>query len=298
MAKIALARAVAWAMVGGVLACISHAAEMRADLYGQAASALLERSFALPGVEYLLLDLRTHKTVAMHWDHPEAEIPVGSLLKPFVALAYSQMHAGDARRPFPAFPPFPSIRCHGKADGCWKPGGHGLLTLEPALARSCNAYFLSLAGELSASGMDALSRVSARYGLPSPPAPATPQSLIGLTSEWRITPATLANAYALLASESENSLTGRVLRGMQLAAGPDGTASRIGAHPGGVLAKTGTAPCRERSCVASGDGLVVVLAPAGEPQVLLLVRQRGKTGAQTATLAGRMLTALEAAHAR
>lgn len=295
MAKIARSCALAGVILGGILACGSSAccfAESRQDLFGQAASALLERSFALPGMEYLVLDLRTHKTVAQHWDHPGTAIPVGSLLKPFVALAYSQMRTGDALRGFP------SARCRGKVDGCWKPGGHGLIGLEAALGQSCNAYFLSLARELSVSGGDALSWISSRYGLPAPPAPATPQSLIGLTSEWRMTPLVLANAYGLLASESEDQPPRRVLRGMRLAAGPNGTASRIGAHPGGVLAKTGTAPCRERSCVASGDGLVVVLTPAEGPQVLLLVRQRGTTGAQTAALAGRMLDALEAGHAR
>ena len=295
MAKIALRRAVARAFLGILFACDisgSCVAQQRQDLYAQATSALLERSFASPRIDYLLLDLRTHKTVAIHWADPKTAIPVGSLLKPFVALAYSQMHAGNAPRPFP------SIRCHGKMDGCWKPEGHGTLTLESALAQSCNAYFLGLARELSASGADALSLISTRYGLPSPPRSAKPQSLIGLTSDWRIPPLALANAYATLASQSEDPVMRRVLRGMQLAAGPKGTASKIGRHLGGVLAKTGTAPCRDRSCVASGDGLVVVLAPAEEPLLLLLVRQRGTTGAQTAALAGRMLTQLEALHAR
>jgi cell division protein FtsI/penicillin-binding protein 2 len=58
------------------------------------------------------------------------------------------------------------------------------------------------------------------------------------------------------------------------------------------LAKTGTAPCthKERS---SGDGFVIVAWHADFPRYLLLVRRHGRTGAQTAVLAGRMLRDLE-----
>jgi len=90
--------------------------------------------------------------------------------------------------------------------------------------------------------------------------------------------------------------------GMKLAASANGTAARIGYHPGGVLAKTGTAPCvAEPSaphCIASGDGLVVALFPAENPRLLLLVRQRGTTGATAAEVAGKMLSKIEAANER
>ena len=285
------------------------------SLYAQATSAMLDRSFPSPRVEYLLLDLETSQTVALRWAHPENPIPVGSLLKPFVALAYGQSHGGAALSGSAAGA-FPVVHCHGKIDGCWRTKGHGSLQLEPALGQSCNAYFLALATDLSSSsaGRDSLRSVSAAYHLPAPPglesssessASAVPRKWIGVTPEWRIPPLALANAYALLVSRIDSRPQGkivtRLIAGMRLAASAGGTAAKVGSHPGGVLAKTGTAPCVPDSasgrCVANGDGLVVLLTPADHPRLLLLVRQRGTTGAETAALAGQMLTRLEGAHA-
>jgi hypothetical protein len=44
--------------------------------------------------------------------------------------------------------------------------------------------------------------------------------------------------------------------------------------------------------------LVVVLAPAESPRLLLLVRERGTTGSRTAEVAGEILARLEEANAR
>ena len=275
-----------------------RAQEASPDLYAQATQTMLDRSFPSAQMEYVLLDARSRKTIAVRWEHGENPVPVGSLLKPFVALAYGRM-LGSARR-------FPTVVCHGKSDGCWRPGGHGSMTLVPALAESCNAYFLALARGVAAGGGSALERVSIEYGLPEPPAQRTAAMLIGVTPEWRIPPVTLAQAYAglLRASGDETEReTLRLLRaGMRQAALPGGTAAKVGSHPGGVLAKTGTAPCvagsGESRCVANGDGLVVVIAPAESPRWALLVRQRGTTGAHTAETAGKMLASLEGADAQ
>jgi cell division protein FtsI/penicillin-binding protein 2 len=276
-------------------------------LFAQATSTMLDREFPSPRVDYLLLDLRTGQTVAIRWPHADTPIPVGSLLKPFVALAYNQLHASPANRA-----EFPIVQCHGKSDGCWRPGGHGSLALEHALAQSCNTYFLTLARDIFASGAagtEALNRVSAAYGLPPPPVQTAPATLIGLGPEWRIAPLDLAHAYARLAiqSQAESQVepefspqaATRLLAGMKLAAQPGGTASRIAALPGGVLAKTGTAPCipglnpEPNRCTANNDGLAIVLFPSDSPRLLTLVRQRGTTGAQAAELAGKMLTRLQ-----
>jgi cell division protein FtsI/penicillin-binding protein 2 len=261
------------------------------ELYAQATAVMLNRDFPSPRVEYLLLDLRTRQTIAVRWPHADEPVPVGSLLKPFVALAYGRLHSGA----------FPVVRCHGKIDGCWRAAGHGSLGLERALAESCNAYFLALARDIAASrvGMDAIDHVSESYGLPRPPeaGAAMAHTLIGVTPEWRMRPAALADAYAKLAAQADDQTVGSILAGMRLAAGSGGTAAGLGQQQERVLAKTGTAPCvadagAER-CIASGDGLVVVLAPAENPRLLLLVRQHGTTGAMTAVLAGRMLLQIE-----
>lgn len=249
-------------------------------------------------MEYVLLDARSRKTIAVRWEHGENPVPVGSLLKPFVALAYGRM-LSSARR-------FPTVVCHGKSDGCWRPGGHGSMTLVPALAESCNAYFLALARDVAAGGGSALERVSAEYQLPKPPAQKTAAMLIGVTPEWRIPPVALAQAYAGLlrasGDETERETLGLLRAGMRQAALPGGTAAKVGSHPDGVLAKTGTAPCVAGSsaqrCVANGDGLVMVIAPAESPRWVLLVRQRGTTGAHTSEAAGKMLASLESADAQ
>ena len=229
-----------------------------------------------PNLEFLLLDLRTHETLANTF--AARPIPVGSLLKPFIALGYASAHADS----------FPTIVCHGHPDRCWKPAGHGAITLKEAIAQSCNAYFLSLAANLTPAGV-----ASIPY-LPAPPNDA-PETLIGLNPAWQIAPSTLAEAYAsLLAAPSPTQAA--ILAGMRGSA-THGTSVRIGHHPGGVLAKTGTAPCIDAHCLATGDGLVVAAFPANLPTLLLLVRKRATNGATTAASASRILTQLEALHA-
>jgi cell division protein FtsI/penicillin-binding protein 2 len=271
-------------------------------LYGRSVTQLLDRHFPSPQVEYLLLDSKTMTTTARRWDEPESAIPAGSLFKPFVALAFAAIHGNQPKA-------FPVVDCHGSTDRCWRSGGHGPLTLERALAYSCNAYFLALAGEVARSenGLSQLKLVNSVYGLPGPPSTMPqPAELIGLTSQWQVKPAELARAYALLSQQPGNPTLARLVEGLRLAASPGGTAARIGVHPGGVLAKTGTAPCveyparqhkRVHRCVANGDGLVVLMAPAQSPRWVLLVRQRGTNGANAAEVAGRMLTLLEDPHA-
>jgi cell division protein FtsI/penicillin-binding protein 2 len=274
-----------------------RAQEASPDLYAQATQAMLDRSFPSPQIEYVLLDAQTRRRIALRWDHAETPIPVGSLLKPFVALAYGRME-NSARK-------FPTVVCHGKSDGCWRTGGHGVMTLAPALAESCNAYFLALARAVATDGR-ALERVRAEYELPSPPAQKTAGMLIGVTPEWRIPSVALARAYAALLGPGRDGtgreVIGLLMAGMKAAALPGGTASKVGSHPGGVLAKTGTAPCVAdaggQRCIANGDGLVVVMAPAESPRWVLLVRQRGTTGAHTAEMAGKMLASLEGSDAK
>jgi len=264
-------------------------------LYAQATATMLDHAFPSRRIEYLLLDPRTGETIAMRWPKVSAPIPAGSLLKPFAALAYAELHA----EPMAQAARFPATVCHGKKDGCWHPTGHGPVTLERALAESCNAYFLSLARNISDAGEDgreALKRVSVAYGLPAPPDFAEPGSMIGLNAEWRIPPLAIARAYAAL---GVGTLPGsydamRILAGLRMATEHHGTAFGVGSQVEGALAKTGTAPCvRDAHCVANGDGLVVVLVSAKAPHLLLLVRQRGTTGARTAEVAGRMLARIE-----
>jgi cell division protein FtsI/penicillin-binding protein 2 len=192
-----------------------------------------------------------------------------------VALAYSQTHPGPR-----------TVVCHGTPDRCWKPEGHGALTLTDAIAQSCNAYFLALAKDVGDTPIPYL-----------PPPPNTrPETLMGLSADWRIAPETLARAYAALLAGPASEAQREILAGMRGSA-EHGTAAHLGRHPGGVLAKTGTAPCVDAHCAATGDGLTIAAVPAAHPTLLLLVRQRATNGATTAIAAGRILTQLEALHA-
>lgn len=225
---------------------------------------------------WLVLDTTNGEILAQQWPSLDDPIPFGSLTKPFLAVAYARTHAA-----------FPHTLCRGTRDRCWLPTGHGTLDLEHALAHSCNAYFLALARQLDPTAIETTTRL---FDLPAPPANATPAVLIGLEPAWQIAPLTLARAYTRLVTQSENQ---SILNGMRLAT-QQGTASALRAED--ALAKTGTAPCLQH-CVASGDGLVVALTPASNPRILLLVRQRGTTGAATATIAAQMIHALKAQNA-
>jgi cell division protein FtsI/penicillin-binding protein 2 len=257
-------------LCGCSLASFAHCTSPRPDtLYAQS----LQATLATSHLELLVYDIAQSQTLASTF--LSAPIPVGSLLKPFLALAYLNT-------------PHPAVKtiCHGHADQCWT--AHGALTLPQAIAQSCNAYFLALARTLQPSEIT----------LPAAPPPnPAPEDLIGLTPRWLLTPETLVRAYAqLLASPTTPA---QILTGMSASA-LTGTASRIGRHPGGVLAKTGTAPCipaPNQPCRVSSDGLVLAAVPAKSPTVLLLARRRATTGALTAAAANPILTQLKALHA-
>ena len=59
-----------------------------------------------------------------------------------------------------------------------------------------------------------------------------------------------------------------------------------------ALVKTGTAACTHDQH-APGDGFVVALVPAEQPELLLMVRVHGVPGARAALTAGRMLRRIE-----
>ncbi|HEY6413835.1 MAG TPA: penicillin-binding transpeptidase domain-containing protein [Edaphobacter sp.] len=227
-------------------------------------------------LSWLVLDTASGQVLAQQWPSLDDPIPVGSLTKPFVALAYARTH--DT---------FPHTLCKGTPDLCWLPKGHGILDLQHALAQSCNAYFLGLARQLEPTALQTITQL---YNLPAAPPDAAPAILIGLEPAWQIAPVTLARAYTRLANQSENQ---SILAGMRLAT-QQGTARAL--HSEDALAKTGTAPCLHH-CLASGDGLVLALTPAANPRILLLVRQHGTTGAATAIVAAQMLHALKVQNA-
>ena len=261
----------------GLILQLPYAQSQDQALFSQSATSALNRQFGSGNLSWILLDRSGH-TLAQNWPDPAEPVPPGSLLKPFIALAYGQQYNLA----------FPHVHCAGTRDRCWLPRGHGTPGLEDALAQSCNAYFLSLAAHLDTSRATAIFR---HLGLAGPPPDATPATLIGLSSTWRETPLALARAYLALVNDDQRTPS-RINLGMRIAA-RTGTAAALDTAlgPDAALGKTGTAACTHHPR-ATADGYSVALYPAGQPRILLLLRMHGATGAQTSKQAATMLRAL------
>jgi cell division protein FtsI/penicillin-binding protein 2 len=264
--------------------------ETPTSLFAQSASQALNRDFPGDDISFLLLDAQTGSVLASRWDHAETAIPLGSLVKPFIALAYGELHEFK----------YPPHICRGTATGCWRPRGHGAVDLASAIAYSCNSYFRLLTTGMTAAEV---SPIATRFGLP-PPAPGIAgPALAGLGSHgpgdrdsdnpWRISPLNMARAYLELIRRRGQPGVRLLLSGMEMSArqGTGAEVDRALPHSD-ALVKTGTAPCTHPR-QAPGDGFTIALAPADQPQILLLVRVHGVPGAQAARTAGQMLRRIE-----
>lgn len=219
------------------------------------------------GLEYVFL--RDRLVIGSRWANPEVPAPLGSLVKPFLALAYGEANAFR----------FPIHECR----GCWLPRGHGRIGIEEAIAQSCNSYFLALANVVSGARAEA---VAGRYGLALPDDPS-PETLIGLSGQWRATPARAAGAYAELAGRRNDSGVAPIFEALRACA-RRGTASGLGCA---VAAKTGTAGCVHAKA-STGDGLTVVVFPESAPEFVLLARAHGVPGAECARRIGPFIRAV------
>jgi cell division protein FtsI/penicillin-binding protein 2 len=202
-------------------------------------------------LSFLRIDVETGQIVQKQWSEGRP-VEVGSLAKPFVALAYAQSH--DFR--------YPRVTCK----HCWLPRGHGEVGIVEAIAQSCNTYFDTLRRQLKPGELDA---VANRFGLPDADQ-ATPEQVL--------------RAYIELWKRSREPGVAQILEGMREAA-------RVGTAKGvhrDALAKTGTGPCTHNP-KAPGDGFAVVLYPAAQPRIALLVNLHSRPGAHAAIEAGRLL---------
>jgi len=241
-----------------------------ASLGDQSAAIVLDRVAPDAAVSYLLTEFATGREIAARWAHVDDPAPVGSLVKPFTALAYGETHEFH----------FPISFCRGEQDRCWLPQGHGSMDISSAIAYSCNAYFLSLASEVDP---EALLAVAQRYGLTATPPESGPAAYIGLGTSWKISPFAVARAYSELIARANDPGVHEILAGMALSA-------RLGTGRGvspGAYVKTGTAPCIHISRQA-GDGYVIALFPAPTPRYSLLVRVHGVPGSHAALVCGKM----------
>jgi len=257
-----------------------RANECRTSLFAQSIGQVLDRSFPSHDISFLVLDAHTGAVLASRWDHPEAPIPLGSLVKPFSALAYGEQHEFK----------YPTHICRGTTTGCWLPRGHGEVDLTSAIAYSCNSYFRMLTADMTAAQV---SPTAARFGLQPPVFGISGAALAGLGNRWLISPLNMARAYVELIRRRDQPGVRLVLAGMAQSArqGTGAEVDRALPYPD-ALVKTGTAACTHDK-QAPGDGFTVAIAPADQPEILLMVRVHGVPGAQAARTAGQMLRRFE-----
>jgi cell division protein FtsI/penicillin-binding protein 2 len=260
--------------VAALLSAASPSENTRADV------GKLEAADA--GVSYLLLDARSGISLQSRWQGMNQVVPLGSLVKPFTALAYAQTHRYH----------YPEFECRGESAGCWWPAGHGRIKIETAISHSCNLYFRLLAEQVDPS---ALSAVAWRFGIAAPGPNAPNTSYVGLGDRWRAAPLAMARAYRELVLREAEPGVAPLLVGMKDSAA-SGTGRGVGAgvRGGAAWAKTGTAPCVHQPA-SNGDGYAVAVYPAPGPKYVLLVQKHGVPGRLAAVAAGEMLADLTGA---
>jgi cell division protein FtsI/penicillin-binding protein 2 len=250
------------------------------SLFAQSAIQILDHEFGDSRISYLLLDAQSEALLSSRWENASRPIPLGSLVKPFTALAYAEAH--DFK--------YPVHVCKGEASGCWQAHPHGELDIVAAISVSCNSYFRALAANLNG---DQVLHTANKFGLEPPNPELTGASLMGLGDQWLISPLHMARAYLELYRRREQPGVRELLTGMAQSA-EHGTGAGVGRalkHTN-ALVKTGTAPCTHLH-PAPADGFVVALVPASQPEILLMIRVHGVAGARAAVTAGRMLKRLE-----
>jgi stage II sporulation protein D len=241
---------------------IALALALAGSLFEQSAVRVLDERFREPEVNWVLMEAGTGRLIGARWEKAGDPIAVGSLVKPFTALAWSERHGAA----------FPQIECH----GCWLARGHGKIGIIEAIAQSCNVYFEALTRGLEFSDVAGIAH---RFGFAPPPESAPPAAWAGRDGAWQAAPLEVARAFIRLAADPGFE----VVREGMAACARSGTGRAIGSG----LVKTGTGPC-SHARRAPGDGFVVALEPPDEPRYLLLVRVHGSTGAHAAATASKI----------
>lgn len=250
------------------------------SLFNQAAVLVFNREFSSKDISFLLLDARTGTVISSRWQDASRPIPLGSLVKPFTALAYAEHHNFE----------YPALFCRGEASGCWQIRPHGHLDITAAISYSCNSYFRTLAAAVTG---EQLAPTATRFGLDPPGDDLTGPPLMGLGTRWPIAPLKIARAYLELYRRRDQPGIRPLILGMAKSA-QKGTGMGVGhaLKRSDALVKTGTAPCTHDH-PAPGDGFVIAMVPAENPELLLMLRVHSVPGATAAQTAGRMLRRLE-----
>jgi hypothetical protein len=201
---------------------------------------------------------------------PQGPLPVGSLVKPFLAEAWARSHPGETP---------PRATCDARSR-CWRPSGHGTLGLARALAVSCNTYFARLAAEIPREQLAETLRAEG-FVVEGPLSPSAALGLDGNADAPTVEPTALLVAYERLLTRpwaaEEDAVRGEVLAGLRESA-------RLGTARGAraVLGKTGTVPSL-RGLPQHTSGWALVAASSGTLRLALL---RDGTGREAAVALG------------
>jgi hypothetical protein len=126
--------------------------------------------------------------------------PVGSLLKPFAAWYLLERGINPQETIF-----CPPEKKRTDTLRCWTPSGHGAVSLQAALAQSCNYYFLSRFMGLNLAEYETWLRQ--RFDWPTDLAIAKPSHVYGYDLAAGIEPETLLAMYTRLFNADENGNT-------------------------------------------------------------------------------------------
>jgi len=293
----------------------------------QALEPRLARLSAKSHCAVLLWDLPRGETlVAMREEVFAARRCLGSLVKPFLLLAYLNERCNDQPSLPHKFSPCPrgddladpqtsrgrnispELRpCVGRVTlecpvECWYKPGHGRLDMSRALAVSCNQYFYQLSKEtspevflktLTAQGLSASKDLSGETSV-------LPETMMGLDSTLKLVPLQVLKAYAALISghpsaETESFVTSAfarsiLLNGLRLGAAKGTSALAQQALPPNhhLLGKTGTSPALVggRYLKSRTDGWFLGFYPAAQPVLAVMVYYPGGLGARDAAPLG------------
>jgi membrane peptidoglycan carboxypeptidase len=296
----------------------------------QAASAQSLRQALEPKLARLSANSRS---AVLLWDLPRSEPLVavreevftvrrclGSLVKPFLLLAYLNEHCSDLPSHPLEVPPCPregdpsnsgsvslELRpCVGRATlecpvECWYKPGHGELEMSRALAVSCNQYFYQLSKQtlpaaffrtLATLGISVSAALTGAKSIP-------PETMMGLDSNLKLVPLQVLKAYAALIfgglpAETESSTPAFarsiVLNGLKLGAvqGTSSLAQQALPPNHHLLGKTGTSPAFRggRYLTSRTDGWFLGFYPAAQPVLAVMVYYPDGLGAKDAAPLG------------
>jgi peptidoglycan glycosyltransferase len=296
-------------VIGTLALLAGPAVEARPSVNGENAfQAACERMVGNQAISIVAIEPHSGKLRTLVHPQLAAEAhPPGSVFKLVTGLAAIEAGVAPPKREFTCLGRYRPPRWNKTPLPCWKPGGHGHLELEEAIALSCNVTFYQLT-ELV--GFSQLAKVTQRTGLAAAPgwlrAPGDPYTLarlgIGEGQGIAITAEQLAGLVGAIACDGpiiRPSWSPEMPTGPALAAPPTlkrlrtgmrdavvhGSARHAACKGLAVAGKTGTATYTDGT--NRTYGWFTGFAPAERPAIAIVVFEREGTGFGGAAKLGR-----------